>query len=472
MNLSDSGVYVERYQNDYPLWCKEMLGMQVTPDQEIADQKFVLDHFISIKSGTTTGKTCYLATKALHFLTCFPESKTVCTAPTGHQLDDLLMAEMQAWSRRIKYDKIRDSINQIQGKIYIEGYRDWYIAARTIPRDSKDKLGDVLAGFHAPYLLFIVDEASGVPDPVFKGLEGSMIQQNVWCVLASNPTRNLGFFFDTHNKNKSQWANITFSSLRSPFVQMEWIDRMRNLHGEDSDFFLTKVMGEFPRGGNELLVTTEELYESFARWKDADPSMIQAPLVAGLDPAAGKNDYSVLTIRKGWYIFKPIRIKHTDTFDLIGKVERLYKEKNIEEIYTDYQGMGIGVYDNLRRVNGLRVYKVVTSARANDPQAYRNLRAELYCGLRDDFQYMALPDEDRYVQEFGELALIQDKVPAQIVDKREMRNRLGFSTDYIDSLMVSTFRHFNVGQQDYNAGSSAFYMMNSNLVRESTFAKI
>jgi len=472
MDFSDSQQYVERYQGDFPLWCQEMLGMNVTPDQKIASEKFVLDHFISIKSGTTTGKTCFLATKCLWFLTCYPESKIVCTAPTGHQLDDLLMAEIQAWSRRIKFDKIRDAINIIQGKVYIEGYRDWYIAARTIPKDSKDKLGDVLAGFHAPYLLFIVDEASGVPDPVFKGLEGSMIQKNVWCVLASNPTRNLGFFFDTHNKNKHQWANITFSSERSPFVKQEWIDRMRDLHGEDSDFYRTKVMGKFPRGGSELLVTVDDLYEAFERWKSADPDQINAPLVAGLDPAGGKHDYSILTPRKGWYIFKPIRIKHSDTFDLVGKLKILYLELKLQELYIDYTGLGVGVFDQVKRLGGIRAYKVVSSARANDPQAYRNLRAELFCMLRDEFHLLALPDEDRYIQEFGEIAIEQDKHPIQIIDKKVIRNRLGFSPDYADSLMVSIFRHFNIGQHDYTGNVSAFYEINKNLMRESSFAKI
>jgi hypothetical protein len=471
--VTDSKEYVERYQGNYPLWCKEMLDMDVTEDQREADRMFTKDHFISIKSGTGTGKTCYLATLSLHFLTCYPGSKVVCTAPTGHQLEDLLFAEMLTWSRLIKFDKIRDSIKAIQGKMYVEGYREWYIAARTIPKDSKDKLGDVLAGFHAPYLLFIVDEASGVPDPVFKGLEGSMMQKNVWCVLASNPTRNMGFFFDTHHKNKKEWTQVTFSALRSPFNDMDASERLKELHGEDSDFYLTKVLGEFPRGGNELLVSTEEVYESFERFALADHTLIKAPLVAGLDPAAGKNDYSVLTIRKGWYIFKPIRIKHSDTHDLEGKVYALYKHHKIQELYTDYVGMGIGVYDHLRRKPGMRIYKVVGNARANDPQAYRNLRSELFCGLRDNFQYLALSDEDRYIQEFGELALMQDKEPAQMIPKIEIRNRLGFSNDYTDSLMLSTFRHFNVGQDDYElANQTAFGLINQHLRMESAFDKI
>jgi hypothetical protein len=355
--------------------------------------------------------------------------------------------------------------------MYIQGYRDWYIAARTIPKDTRDKLGDVLAGFHAPYLFFIIDEASGVPDPVFKGLEGSMIQKNVWCILASNPTRNTGFFYDTHHKNRSNWATITFSSLRSPFVDQDWIARMRDLHGEESDFFRTKVMGDFPRGGSELLINIDELYEAFERWKTADPVGIKAPLVAGLDPAGGKNDYSILTLRKGWYIFKPMRIKHTDTFDLVGKTANIYKERKVEELYVDYQGLGVGVYDQLKRMQGLRVYKVNTSARANDTDAYRNIRAELYMQLRENFYLVALPDEDRYIQEFGEIAIEQDKHPAQIIDKRQIRNKLGFSPDYADSLMVSTYRHFDIGRtNDYSP--AAFTMMNDFLKRESSFAKI
>lgn len=471
MNVSDAGVYIERYQNNYPLWCREIVGMECTDDQKVAAHHFNLDHFISIKSGTTTGKTCFLATKALWALTCHPEAKIVCTAPTGHQLEDLLMAEMLAWSRRMKFEKIRDAIIPIKDKMYIEGYRDWYIAARTIPKDTRDKLGDVLAGFHAPYLFFIIDEASGVPDPVFKGLEGSMIQKNVWCILASNPTRNTGFFYDTHHKNRANWATITFSSLRSPFVDQDWIERMRDLHGEESDFFRTKVLGDFPRGGSELLINIDELYEAFERHRTATPEGIQAPVVAGLDPAGGKNDYSILTIRKGWYIFKPIRIKHSDTFDLVGKTANLYRDRSVSELYVDYQGLGVGVYDQLKRLPGLRVYKVNTSARANDTDAYRNVRAELYMQLRENFYLIALPDEDRYIQEFGEIAIEQDKHPAQIIDKRTIRNKLGFSPDYADSLMVSTYRHFDIGRQnDYS--SNAFFMINDNLKRESSFAKI
>lgn len=471
--VSDATVYIERYQNNYELWMKEIMNAKITDDQRILAEGLVDKHFVSAKSGTTTGKTTCAATTGLWFLTTHPESKIPCTAPTGHQLEDLLFAEMEAWIRRIQFDTIRKSIKVIKGKIYIDGYRDWYIAARTIPRDSKDKLGDVLAGFHAPHLLFIIDESSGVPDSVFKGIEGSMIQKNVYCLLVGNPTRNSGYFYDTHNKNKDQWFTVTLSSLRSPFVDQSWIARMKDLHGEDSDFYRTKILGEFPRGGATCLFTYDAINEAIERWHNYDLSTLSGRKVAGLDPAGGKHDYSVLTFRQNDYIFEPIRIKHSDTNDLVVKAQKLCRGAGVRELYVDYNGLGIGVYDQLKRKPGFRTFKVVGNARANDPEAYRNLRSELYHELSSSFDLIALPDHDRYIQELPEITVIEDSRPAQIVDKPYLKNRLGFSPDYADSLIYSTFRNFNIGRDQYNyIDPTAFQEMNTNLTTESSFEKI
>jgi hypothetical protein len=470
--ISDATVYIDRYRKNPELWVKEMIGISISEDQKALFQGLVAHNFVSAKSGTGTGKTASVALLGLWFLTTHPESKVVLTAPGGDQIENLLFAEIDAWKRRIKFDKIRESLVSVKGRVYVEGYRDWFIVGRTIPKDNKDKLGDVLAGFHAPSLLFLVDESSGVPDPVFRGIEGSMMQKNVWALLTGNPTRSNGYFYDTHTKHKDRWHCLTLSSLRSPFNDQSWIERMKNLHGEDSDFFRAKVLGEFPRGGGLALVSIDELYDAFDRWSHASPEDVSAPIVAGLDPAAGKNDYSILTPRKGWYIFEPIRIKHVDTTDLVPKVLGECKRHGVQELYIDYTGMGIGVYDQARKKAGFKVYKVISSARANDPEAYKNLRAELFMHLRDNFEYIALPNHDRYVQELPEINIIEDSRPLQIEDKKKIRSRLNFSPDYSDSLMISLFRHGNlVGHSDYG-NIQSFRALNSLLTQESSFAKI
>jgi len=464
-------VYTERYQNNYELWMKEIVDADITADQRKLSKGLIERHFVSGKSGTTTGKTTCAATTALWFLTTHYESKVVCTAPTGHQLEDLLFSEMESWIRRIKVPFIRDAIKAIKGKIYIEGYRDWFIVGRTIPKDAKDKLGDVLAGFHAPYLLFIVDEASGVPDPVYLGIEGSMIQKNVFCLLVGNPTRPNGYFYDCFNKNKSSWFNVTLSSINSPFAQLEWIERMRTLHGEDSDFFKTKVLGEFPSGAGTNLFSLEMLQDANTRWYNSEPPD-SGIIVAGLDPSASGKDSSVLTIRRGCYIFKPYRIKHNDQQDLANQVANLLRSFGAKEVYVEYNGIGVASYELLLKEKGFKTFKVVTNSRANDPEAYKNLRAELYCQLSESFDQLMVPEEPRYFDELTLFNVVEDKEPKQIVEKVYLKNKLGYSPDYSDSLMLSTFRHFVVNRLNYsNLDVVGFISMNNNLVGESTFEK-
>jgi hypothetical protein len=52
----DQAQYIQRYLNNYPLWMAEVMGAKVTPDQRTLAEGLVEQHFVSAKSGTTTGK--------------------------------------------------------------------------------------------------------------------------------------------------------------------------------------------------------------------------------------------------------------------------------------------------------------------------------------------------------------------------------------------------------------------------------
>jgi len=154
--LDGAQEYSDRYMLHYDTWCKEQIGFTPEDYQAEAAETLLRDKFISIKSGTTTGKTAFDATVGLWFFTTRAESNVIMTAPTGHQLDDLLMSEIRTWKSRIKLDMLRDAIIILSNRIFIEGHREWYMVPRTIPKDSSDKLGDVISGFHAPHLLFLI----------------------------------------------------------------------------------------------------------------------------------------------------------------------------------------------------------------------------------------------------------------------------------------------------------------------------
>ena len=292
---------------------------------------------------------------------------------------------------------------------------------------------------------------------------------------AGNPTRSVGYFYDSHNKNKAQWQQYTFSSVKSPFVEADYVDRMREIHGEDSDWFRTKVLGEFPHGSFQSIASIDTLNELFARHKEVslEDASKMGTLVAGLDPAGGRGDYSVLTFRRGFYIYPPIRIKALDTVPLMNKVHALMLSWGARELYIDYLGLGIPIYDIMRRKSGYRTYKMIANARANDPDGYGNVRAELYSQIRDNIDDFILPFHERYVQELPEITINPHPTTEKmmVAKKADLKSRLGFSPDYSDSLMTSTLRHFSTAcSSTYSIKS--YIDINANLHQVSSFERI
>lgn len=111
---------------------------------------------------------------------------------------------------------------------------------------SATRLPENLAGTHGDYLLWLADEASGIPDANFGVIGGSMTDKRNRFVLASQPTRDSGFFRDTHhNMSKVQggeWTALTFSSESSPLVSIEFIKaKLKQYGGRDDMEYQIKV---------------------------------------------------------------------------------------------------------------------------------------------------------------------------------------------------------------------------------------
>ncbi|MCK4518066.1 hypothetical protein KAT92_04775, partial [Candidatus Babeliales bacterium] len=80
-------------------WVKVALGA-VPTDQQAAALNGVInggEQWSSIRSGHGTGKSATEAWLILFWLHTRPFSKVACTAPTGHQLRNILWAEVGKW---------------------------------------------------------------------------------------------------------------------------------------------------------------------------------------------------------------------------------------------------------------------------------------------------------------------------------------------------------------------------------------
>ena len=188
---------MKRYRSDPVLFSREVIG--ISPDdwqcellRAVADPEI---RRVSCRSGHGVGKSTAVALAAVWHVLMRVPSKTVVTAPTSAQLFDACFAEMKNIAKRLK-PPFDDLLEIKSDRIELKSQPETtFISCRT----SRQEQPEALAGVHADSVLLLADEASGISPNIFEAASGSMSGHNATTVLTGNPTRNTGFFYDTHN---------------------------------------------------------------------------------------------------------------------------------------------------------------------------------------------------------------------------------------------------------------------------------
>ena len=178
---------------------------------------------IGVVSGHKTGKSTALAIIALWFYCSFPNARVVITATSDRQVNGIIWREI----RRL----VRTAIVPIPGAAKM-GLRAATGLTHPVTfseiRGYTAKETEAIAGTSGAYILYLVDEASGVDEPIFEAIEGNRAGGNAWVFLISNPTRADGEFYKAfHSQShkvlgKAGYYNIAISSEESPNVTGEW----------------------------------------------------------------------------------------------------------------------------------------------------------------------------------------------------------------------------------------------------------
>ena len=197
---------------------------------------------ISVVSGHGIGKSATCAWIIIWFLYCFQESQVPVTAPTSHQMHDVLWKELSIWIKKISVEKVRELYDWTSDYVrIIYSPESWFARARTSTKENTE----AIAGVHADHVCIVVDEASGVPQQVFDTAEGALTSGNVFVFLISNGTQTMGYFYDTHHIASKDWQNYAFDGEESPLVDRSFI-ALKAKHGFESDEYKIRVKGKFP----------------------------------------------------------------------------------------------------------------------------------------------------------------------------------------------------------------------------------
>lgn len=138
----------------------------------------VIQNYISVDAGHTVGKTRIGAGMVNHFFDCFP-SIIYSYAPSREQVHDLLWKEIKS-QRRGKGlpGRIMDLRLEISDDRFAKG---------VATNNAKDAGTERAQGQHGPYLMFVLDEAEGIPGFIWDAVEAMSGGGIVIVLILRNP---------------------------------------------------------------------------------------------------------------------------------------------------------------------------------------------------------------------------------------------------------------------------------------------
>ena len=434
--MTDVEKMLNEWAYDIDLFAREALGFIASSQQLAVFQDInngVKD--IAVKSGHGTGKTTLLAIVIIWVGLFKYDSKIPATAPTAPQLIRLLLPEVRKW---------RDALPvQLKEAITVKSDSISFTTGNIcIPRTARKEAPEGLQGFHATFLTWIIDEASGVPNIIFEVIDGSLTGDNHLRIMTANPTRTDGFFYDAFHTNRSLWSCHTFNAEDSENVSKSSVDRKRIQYGIDSDAYRVRVLGEFPRGNTNAVIPLYIIEDAQSR----EEYNTTGAEIWGLDYADAGDDNTILVKRTGNYFYEkvkcPVSGSHRQELTMSWlAVQYSQAKKKPKAIFVDAIGEGSGLISAANRpvYKNVPVVPVKVSWAADDTDLYFNKRTELYYRLKE-----ALEDEGRLMHDdsmVGELSAQEftftTKGQLQLIPKKDIKESLGRSPDIADAMALT-----------------------------------
>ncbi|MCX4276059.1 MAG: terminase B [Candidatus Gastranaerophilales bacterium] len=441
------------YANNPTAFVKDII--KATPDKEQTKilESVAKNQLTTVRSGHGVGKSTVEAWVVIWFLLTRPFPKIPCTAPTQHQLFDILWAEISKWIRNNPI--LQKDLIWTKEKVYIKGYpEEWFAVARTASKP------DALQGFHAEEVLYIIDEASGVDDKIFEPVLGALSTSGARLLMCGNPTQLSGFFYDSHHKNRASYTTFHIDGRNSSRVSQDFVQTIIRMYGEDSDVFRVRVAGEFPLQEEDIFIPLSLVEHSIM----TEYSIPQKPtlLHIGADIARFGDDKTVIGYKANEKVtfYKKRRgqdtMKTADDIVLLGEqLVQKYQPTEPIPIKIDDGGVGGGVVDRLRQIKRnqperfwwMEIYPVKFGQRIQHKHYYDSTTYMMAVvkkllqpydeqGNPKPIELILPNDDDMAAQLSGRKYFLTENSKIKIESKKEMKKRGRPSPDEADCILL------------------------------------
>lgn len=451
-----------RWYDDPVAFAREALGIEPWDRQADILRAVAANMSVAVRSGHKVGKSTSAVILALWWVVTRARARVIMTSSSGRQVRSVLWKELRRVYRKARYKiggklhKVPDAGLQFDDEREVIGFST----------DEPEKM----AGFSGPDILFILDEASGIPEAIFEAIEGNRAA-GARLVMFSNPTQTSGTFFDAFHSKAHFWHGIRISSAESPNVQAGtavvpglagrgWIEEKKQEWGEDSPIYQVRVEGNFPTQGSNVVISLALVTRAEERWRDADeaekagePALLgDGPLELGVDPARFGDDESVIAPRRGKKVFVLRAFQGLDGVQLAGEVLRTIRELRrpgdpLPRVKVDVIGIGASCADQLRYhtdPDGRRelVLVEVNSAESATSSEYHRLRDQLWFAIPAWIKEGgALPPDSKLTRDLVAPNYSFDPQGRYLVESKDKTKvRLKNSPDRGDAVALSIFQ--------------------------------
>ena len=484
------------WREDWNKFIREALGVTLDEEQQAIVAAVQTNKRVSVRSGTARGKDFVAACIAVSFLYLTPRwnkrgelvenTKVALTAPTDRQVKNIMMPEI---SRLFNKAKKRGFV--LPGRLTAYDIRtdneEWFLTGFKADEHNHE----AWSGFHAVNTMFIVTEATGISDDTFAAIEGNL-QGNSRIVLVFNPNTVVGYA--ARSQKSARWTRFCLNSLPAPNVvqhkllypgqvDYDWVkDKLENwctritvdeVQAEMDDFefegqwyrpedlFRKKVLGQFPKVSDDILIPAQWLELAHQRWEQVNgrEPLRQEIRMLGVDVAGMGRDCTCFVERKGAWVSE-FRAHNSggsaDHMKIAGQIAA-YRRRQIEAyVSIDTIGEGAGVYSRCIEVDEkdyIISCKYSEAAKGHNGKPltdvtgqyeFINMRAYLFWCVRDwlnpknDTGAM-LPPDTQFDEEATEIKWsFRSDGRIFIEPKEDIKERLGRSPDKFDAL-ANTF---------------------------------
>lgn len=328
----------------------------------------------------------------------------------------------------------------------------WFAVARTATKPEN------MQGFHEDNMLFVVDEASGVADPIMEAIQGTLSGDNNRLLMCGNPTQNTGTFHDSHTVDAQSYYCMKVSSRDSPRTNKQNIADLERKFGKNSNVVRVRVDGEFPENEDDVFIPMALATKAV----NTEPLEHCAParISIGCDVARFGNDDTAIAQNIDGDIQKLVTRHGQDLYATADDIIAIYK--TMRAAYPQYRGLiyaviddtgvGGGVTDILNRekirqkLTKLMVVPVNFSSAVPDKEAagrYADIATWMWAVLRDmaTAGTLHIPNDSTLIGQLTTRKYIFSGAPAKLkLESKDALKKRGLtSPDRADAVALALY---------------------------------